>query len=156
MCSWKKIDNIYASFCVIIYCVYNGLLSLVFGDFDIIMHGWQYNYILLTTFLFINVRSKHYFLFLCYKHAWQIFLPYQQLALTLKQCSFSRASWCLHWWCFTLKPMLPKKLMWSSNPWICSSLESCRIQTAHWWDIWNAHRFQRYNTLQLDLQLSLA
>ena len=34
-----------------------------FRDFNIIMHGWQYNYILLTTFLFINVGITLDFLF---------------------------------------------------------------------------------------------
>ena len=52
MCCWQKIDNIYASFCVIIHCVYAGPLLLVFCDFDIIMRGWRYNYILLTTFFY--------------------------------------------------------------------------------------------------------
>ena len=56
-------DIIYASFCGIIHSVYAGLLALVFLDFDITMHDWQYNYIPLTTFLFINVRNKHDFFF---------------------------------------------------------------------------------------------
>ena len=44
--------------------------------------------------------------------------------------------------------MLPKKLMWSSDPWIYWSFEGCIIQTAHWWDIWNTPRFRWCNTLQ--------
>ena len=63
MCGWQNIDNIYASFQVIIDCVYTGLFLLVFRDFDIIMHGWQYNYILLTTFIFINLSNRPDLLF---------------------------------------------------------------------------------------------
>ena len=54
MCCWQKINN--TSFYGIIYCVYPGLLLQLF-------HGWQCNYILLTTFLFTNVEKKYDFLF---------------------------------------------------------------------------------------------
>ena len=40
------------------FCVHEASF-LVFGDFDLTMHGWQYNYILLTTFIFLNLRNKH-------------------------------------------------------------------------------------------------
>ena len=75
MCCWQKIDNMQATCRVIIHCVYAVLFLLVFRDFDIIMHGWQYNYILLTTFLFINVRNKHDFLFCVINMHDRSFLP---------------------------------------------------------------------------------
>ena len=60
ICRWQNINN--TSFYEIIYCVYPGLLLQLFHAFDIIMHGWQCNFILLTT-SFTRVGKKHEFLF---------------------------------------------------------------------------------------------
>ena len=47
----------------------------------------------------------------------------QTCVAALSFLSATGTSWYLEWWCFLLKPMLPKKLMWSSDPCMYWSLK---------------------------------
>ena len=92
---------------------------------DFVMHVGQYNSILLTTFLFINVRNKHDFLFCPIKCMTELF-SLSATGSNYLGCPCGLTSCRLRWWCFSLKTMLLKKVMWSSYPSIYWSYEGCR------------------------------